>query len=259
MRGSRSRRARQRAFVAPSGCVGGAWKLGAARALGRPGRAWVAQWLPRPTPACVCCALQARYIAYRQAGYLTPFSVRKTPYKQKIFSMGTHIIKEYTGARSTVREGAARGRTCNSGPLHAPQQQQPNRELAGPRPVSSGASGWRPARDGAGAGRLPAAAVCGQCGQRVVARRSAAAAVGMRQLAAPAVASQGVAGPRGGAGAWEHAALPRCSPGGGISPPRAAVVNPALSCAGDTLPWLPCLTPAACACCCSQQHQQHQQ
>jgi hypothetical protein len=41
-------------------------------------------------------------VAYRQAGYLTPFSVRKTPYKQKIFSMGTHIIKEYTGARETV-------------------------------------------------------------------------------------------------------------------------------------------------------------
>lgn len=41
-------------------------------------------------------------MAYRQAGYLQPFSVRRSPYKQKIFSMGTHIIKEYTGARDTV-------------------------------------------------------------------------------------------------------------------------------------------------------------
>lgn len=52
----------------------------------------------------VCRSVWARYVAYRQAGYLTPFSVRKTPYKQKIFSMGTHIIKEYTGARETVEK-----------------------------------------------------------------------------------------------------------------------------------------------------------
>lgn len=52
---------------------------------------------------------RARYVAYRQAGYLTPFSVRKTPYKQKIFSMGTHIIKEYTGCRETVGAAGAIG------------------------------------------------------------------------------------------------------------------------------------------------------
>jgi hypothetical protein len=54
--------------------------------------------------SCIC---RARYVAYRQAGYLTPFSVRKTPYKQKIFSMGTHIIKEYTGCRETVSAACA--------------------------------------------------------------------------------------------------------------------------------------------------------
>lgn len=58
----------------------------------------------------VCRGIWARFVAFRQAGYLTPFSVRKTPYKQKIYSMGTHIIKEYTGARETVRPWVAAAR-----------------------------------------------------------------------------------------------------------------------------------------------------
>lgn len=67
-------------------------------------------WVPGSRLSMMWCLCRARYVAYRQAGYLAPFSVRKTPYKQKIFNMGTHIIKEYTGARDTVRGEGKRGR-----------------------------------------------------------------------------------------------------------------------------------------------------
>jgi hypothetical protein len=45
--------------------------------------------------------------------------VRRSPYKQKLFTMGTHIIKEYSNCRDTVRRGArwGQGRSFVGAPM----------------------------------------------------------------------------------------------------------------------------------------------
>lgn len=74
---------------------------------------------PSADQAPTATRCRARYVAYRQAGYLTPFSVRRSPYKQKLFTMGTHIIKEYSNCRDTVRRGArwGQGRSFVGAPM----------------------------------------------------------------------------------------------------------------------------------------------
>jgi len=43
-----------------------------------------------------------KFAAYRKAGLLRPFHVRRTPYKCRMHSLGGNIIKEYAGARQKV-------------------------------------------------------------------------------------------------------------------------------------------------------------
>jgi len=49
---------------------------------------------------------RTKYAAYRSAGCIAPFHVRRTPYKVKLFTLDSYIIKEYTGAREKVRLGS---------------------------------------------------------------------------------------------------------------------------------------------------------
>eukprot|EP00882_Tetradesmus_deserticola_P000913 GHRQ01000992.1.p1 GENE.GHRQ01000992.1~~GHRQ01000992.1.p1 ORF type:complete len:517 (+),score=232.21 GHRQ01000992.1:150-1700(+) len=52
-------------------------------------------------------AIWSKYVNYRRAGYVKPFWARRTPHKIKLFHMGSHIVKEYTGAREAVEKEVA--------------------------------------------------------------------------------------------------------------------------------------------------------
>ncbi|WIA36954.1 hypothetical protein OEZ86_008194 [Tetradesmus obliquus] len=49
-------------------------------------------------------AIWSKYVNYRRAGYVKPFWTRRSPHKIKLFHMGSHIVKEYTGAREAVEK-----------------------------------------------------------------------------------------------------------------------------------------------------------
>jgi hypothetical protein len=49
-------------------------------------------------------------VAYRKAGYIKPFHIRRTPYKCRMYLLGSYIVKEYSGARQKVRPPPARRR-----------------------------------------------------------------------------------------------------------------------------------------------------
>ncbi|KAI8464551.1 MAG: kinase-like domain-containing protein [Monoraphidium minutum] len=43
-----------------------------------------------------------KFTAYRKAGFVKPFHIRRTPYKCRMWSLGGYIVKEYSGARQKV-------------------------------------------------------------------------------------------------------------------------------------------------------------
>eukprot|EP00775_Hariotina_reticulata_P002663 gene2663-2963_t len=57
--------------------------------------------------ATAAAAARSKYVAYRSAGCIAPFHVRRTPYKVKLFTLDSYIIKEYSGARDKVEKEVA--------------------------------------------------------------------------------------------------------------------------------------------------------
>lgn len=132
------RRACARASVALQLCAAGrrlpALQPRQARACARPSTAAKAAWLraalcgraaargsvppPAANPAATHRAVgtlcnhartpptrsrRDKFAAYRKAGFVKPFHIRRTPYKCRMYSLGGYIVKEYSGCRQKVR------------------------------------------------------------------------------------------------------------------------------------------------------------